>query len=238
LHHITCVAAHDSKHIVPCKVSQRRPPLTEIRGIFLIMEKEIWKDVPGYVGRYKVSNLGRVYSVERTIMRSNNNPQTIKGKILKCSVSHYGYVVVCFEGKHHKVHRLVAMAFIPNPDNKPEIDHINTNRTDNRVENLHWVSHKENFANPISRKNLSHTISQAQREQLSQTQKGLWIGKNSPRAKKILQLTKDEILVKVWESVSDAGRFLNVSHTNISKCLTGKIQTAYGFKWKYKWLNK
>lgn len=167
-------------------------------------------------------------------MRSNNNPQTIKGKILKCSISHYGYMVVCFEGKHYKVHRLVAMAFIPNPENKPEIDHINTNRTDNRVENLHWVSHKENFANPISRKNLKHPMSHETREQISNKHKGLWIGGKSPRAKEIVQLTKDGKMIKIWESISDAGRFLNVNRGNISKCLKGQLKTAYGFKWKYK----
>lgn len=97
------------------------------------MQNEIWLDVPGFPG-YQVSNAGRVKS-----FRSGE-------RILKQSNDSYGYptVVLCGpKGKRTKtIHRLVALAFIPNPDNKPEIDHINTNRMDNRVENLQWATRK------------------------------------------------------------------------------------------------
>lgn len=74
------------------------------------------------------------------------------------SKNKYGYRVVQYKGKMYLVHRLVAECYIPNNDNKPCIDHINTNRSDNRVENLRWVTHKENSNNPMSRKNLSESL--------------------------------------------------------------------------------
>jgi hypothetical protein len=95
------------------------------------MESEEWKDVLGYEGLYQVSSLGNV--------RRNNKIRKLNG---------YRYYrmdlykdTIC---KVYLVHRLVALAFIPNPDNKPEVDHINKNRIDNRIENLRWVTSKEN----------------------------------------------------------------------------------------------
>ena len=103
--------------------------------------KEEWKDVKGYEGLYKVSNLGNVYSYHTK-------------KILKQHSDKYGYrqVVLCFKGKPNckKVHRLVAIAFIDNPNNKPAIDHINGIKNDNKVNNLRWVTNKENSNNPIT----------------------------------------------------------------------------------------
>lgn len=107
------------------------------------MEKEIWKPIKDFEGYYEVSNIGRV--------RSLNYKRTGKEKILKNTESNDGYLIVGLtkngKRKQFKVHRLVAEAFIPNPENKPCIDHINTVRSDNRVENLRWVSYKENSNN-------------------------------------------------------------------------------------------
>ena len=112
---------------------------------------EEWKDVVGYEGIYQVSSLGRIKSLER--MRCHG--KTYKEKI-KCSHLINGYVVVMLfkNGKHKncKVHRLVAEAFIPKPENKPCIDHIDTNRENNCVENLRWVTYQENYHNPLSLK--------------------------------------------------------------------------------------
>ena len=107
------------------------------------MEEEIWKPIKDFEGYYEVSNIGRV--------RSLNYKRTGKGKILKNIEDYKGYLEVVLtkngKRKQFKVHRLVAEAFIPNPENKPCIDHINTIKSDNRVENLRWVTYKENSNN-------------------------------------------------------------------------------------------
>ena len=102
--------------------------------------KELLVDICGFEGLYQISNQGRVFSVKKKIFikLDENNQQG------------YQVVKLCKNGKRYKfrVHRLVAEAFIPNPENKPCVDHINTIRNDNRVENLRWVTYKENLDNP------------------------------------------------------------------------------------------
>lgn len=120
------------------------------------MQNEIWKDVPGFPG-YQVSNAGRVKSMFRRVNGPKKNGRIVQEKILKPASVKDGYFAVSLhiggKRKTKTIHRLVALAFIPNPDNKPEIDHINTNRIDNRVENLRWVTRKENGTNPETIKN-------------------------------------------------------------------------------------
>jgi hypothetical protein len=112
---------------------------------------EIWKDVPEYEGIYQASNLGNIKGIDRM----NSRGQNIKGKILKFSKDKLGYLKVGLTKNaiktSMKVHRIVAITFIPNPLNKPQIDHINTIRDDNRVVNLRWTTHKENCNNHISK---------------------------------------------------------------------------------------
>jgi len=96
---------------------------------------EIWKSIDGYP-EYIISNLGRVKS-----MKFN------KERILKQFKDSSGYYCIELNLKSFKIHRLVALAFIPNPDNKPQIDHINRKRDDNKIENLRWVTHQENMTN-------------------------------------------------------------------------------------------
>ena len=107
---------------------------------------EVWKDVPGYEGLYQVSSTGNVKSLPKMCGFRKD-----KGKILSPFINTSGYelVTLCKNNnqKHFQVHRLVAMAFIPNINNKPQVDHINRVRTDNRVENLRWVTVSENGCN-------------------------------------------------------------------------------------------
>jgi len=110
------------------------------------MEQEIWKDIQGYEGKYQVSNIGRVKSLER--VSTFNNSKGLKKEIIIKSWNDSDYIRVklCKESveKTHRVHRLVANHFLENPLNKSQVNHKNGVKSDNRVENLEWVTNSEN----------------------------------------------------------------------------------------------
>ena len=145
------------------------------------MEEEIWVDIKGYEGFYQVSNLGRVRSLDREIIYPDGHIHKCKGKVLKNYIGNTGYLFVTLtinsKTKRVRVHRLVAETFIPNPDNKPEIDHINTIKTDNRVENLRWVTSKENMNNELtkdrcSKSHIGKTLSEEHKKNISESISG------------------------------------------------------------------
>jgi hypothetical protein len=109
---------------------------------------EVWKDIVGYEGMYQVSNYGNVKSLERVVVRSNGSKMYIKEKLLNKRLNDRGYIEIKLSknGKsgYAKLHRLVAQAFIPNPENKPQVNHKDTDKENNHVDNLEWNTHSEN----------------------------------------------------------------------------------------------
>lgn len=114
---------------------------------------EVWKDIPGYEGAYQVSNTGFVRSLPRNFVNTRGERRSLPGKILDYRKARHGYAMASLyrqmKFKNFKVHRLVAAAFLENPDDKPEVNHKNLNKSDNRVENLEWVTPKENIQHAI-----------------------------------------------------------------------------------------
>lgn len=166
---------------------------------------EIWmiiKDFPSYM----VSNYGRVKSLNYL---NKKKERIIKPFLCKCG---YLYIRLCKNGfkKKFRVHRLVAMAFIPNPNNYPVINHKNEIKTDNRVNNLEWTTHLEN-AN-YGNRNRKISIS---------------------KKKCVLQFSLDDEFIKRWDSALQVEKELGYGRSNISSCCRGLYNTAYGYKWKY-----
>lgn len=181
--------------------------------------EEIWKDIDGYEGLYQVSNIGRVRSLTRNRRGRNNAPNPIQGRILKQHICFgYCYISLCKNRKYKgfRVHRLVATAFIPNPDNLPQVNHKDENKTNNCVDNLEWCDGKYNvnYGTGTERSRLSNT--------------------NGKCSKTVLQYSLDGTFIKEWKSTMDVQRNLGFANTHISECCRGEQAYAYGYIWKYK----
>jgi hypothetical protein len=120
---------------------------------------EIWKPIPGYEGYYEVSNTGKVRSLTRTVIMKDGKPRPIKGRELKPKINN-GYPTVNLSKngtvKTIRIHRLVALTFIPNPDNLPIINHKDENKQNNNVNNLEWCTYEynNNYGNNAPAKNI------------------------------------------------------------------------------------
>ena len=173
---------------------------------------EVWKDVDGYQGHYQVSNLGRVRSLTRTI-KGRWGLQIEQGQIMS-PVERNGYLRVCLKkdgkGRNFPIHRLVAIAFIQNPNNLPEVNHINENKKDNRLCNLEWCDRKHNCKYGTRTERLSKKLS-----------------------KEVLQLTMAGEVVAKFKSAKDVQRKLGYSSSYICECCNGKHKSLHGYKWRY-----
>lgn len=183
--------------------------------------KEIWKDIAGFEGWYQVSNMGRVRSLDREIVFNNGNSDHAimikKGKILSITKQTQGYsqVGLCKNGtqKSYRLNRLVAIAFIQNPMQKPEVNHIDGNKDNNRVDNLELVTSKENQQHAIK----------------------TGLADRSKKRKPILQIDKNGNVIAEFDSIKQAAQKLGFSKGNICYACKGhRNRKAYGYFWRYK----
>lgn len=172
---------------------------------------EIWKQIIGYEEFYEISNLGNVRSVERTIKQTNNNityDRILRKQIIKQQYCNgYSTVSLCKDGKPKRfgVHRLVAEAFIENPNNLPQVNHKDENRSNNCVDNLEWCDCQYNNS-------YGH--------------------RTEAIKKRVGKYTKENILICVYDSITDAEKDGYIG-SNISNCCNGNRKFHKNFIWKF-----
>ena len=206
--------------------------------------KEIWKDIP-YTKCHQVSNMGRV-----------RNKTTME--IRKLFLSNKGYPCISVyiglnengneRRKNLLVHRLVAESFIPNPENKPEVDHINTIVTDNRVENLRWVTKKENSNMPLSLKHMGdakrgenspywgkpRTEETKARMRHDHIKSDKYIhGANHRYSKHVFQYDLDGNYITEYDCMRDASSATGINYNMIAYCCAGRYKRGGQFLWSY-----
>lgn len=173
---------------------------------------EEWKDIKGYEGLYQVSDWGRVKSLDRFI-ETSKGIRHYKEKILKTYLAgtnkDYHYIKLHKDGitKSFEIHRLVAEAFIPNPENKPQVDHISGKKNDNSVWNLRWATQPENLNNENTKQY------------------------NNPKlSNQLYQYTLDDELVRIWPSLGEAVRN-GFDKRALQRCCSGIRKKHKGHKW-------
>lgn len=176
---------------------------------------EIWRDIDGFEDSYQISSMGRFRSKDRYVKVCGGGLRLAKGRVLAPVKCKNGYLEVQMRRKQKRtvglLHREVAKAFIPNPDNLPEINHKDEDITNNCVDNLEWCTSKYN-ANYGSR----NARMKANKKTIPVIQKDL-----------------DGNFIKRWNSLSDASRYFNVDVSSMIRVCKGKQHTCRGFKWEY-----
>lgn len=209
---------------------------------------EIWRPIKGYEELYEVSSLGRIRSLDRFVKHSNGGLKNVRGgiKVLPPPNKNTGYILVSLykngKGWTTSVHRLVAFAF-------PEIcgeyfdgavvDHLDTNRANNKADNLRWCTISENHLNPFTyereKANIQKSI--AARKGKPAWNKGVLLPNNTGErhwhSKPILQIDKNGNIIKRWVNTQEAAKYFGVRSSLIYNCLTGRSNSSLGFIWKY-----
>lgn len=181
--------------------------------------REIWKDIPGYEGFYQASSFGNIRS---------------RYRVLKPQQCTNGYLFVCLSvrGKvsQHRVHRLVAMTFIDNPNNYPEVNHIDEDKTNNNISNLEWISVYLNRMHGTRNKRAhSHGVCRGEKNPMYGR-----LGAANPLSKAIIQLDFNGNIVGEYAGIKEAARMTGANASSISRAAKGKIKSTHGYVWKYK----
>lgn len=189
---------------------------------------EVWKDINGYEGIYQISNMGRVRSLRRIKKgwETNNrgfctSSKIIEERILKQHFNKYLYARLFNDSKYksHGVHRLVGQHFIPNPENKPEINHKWGIKTDNRATELEWSTPKQNMQHAVSiGLHKTHSLK----------------GSENKCSKPVEKIDMNGKLIKTFVSATEAAASVGVCCSAIAACCTGRYKLIKGFKWIYK----
>lgn len=191
------------------------------------MIEEEWKDIPNYEGIYQVSSWGRIKSCERDIIYSNGKVVHRKEQLLSIVKGFSEYLTVGLNknGKHktYLVHRLVASAFLENPLNLPYINHKDENKFNNNVENLEWCTASYNTV-----------YNNAMRKRIDTRN----VNGSHGAEKKVYQYDLQGNLVRIWDSLISIQRETGFNHSNINSCCLSKKyrNTAYGYKWSYRYM--
>lgn len=192
------------------------------------MNETRWKPIPGYEDYYLVSENGDVWSVRS---RRKLAPKRQKSGYLRVSLSVSGRRKEC------PIHRLVAMAFIPNPEGKPTVNHINENKGDNRVENLEWATTKEQNAHGTRTQravaNTDWAARTAKMDYNAIAHKHDYKSMNEAQKKRVVQKDTAGRVVATFGSIADAARSVNVSTGHIWQCCNGQRKTCKGSVWNY-----
>lgn len=187
------------------------------------LPNERWKDIKDFEGLYKISDYGRVKSLER-FRKLHSKLVRVPEIIRKNGYDKDGYQIIPLNKNSKKymkkIHRLVAEAFIVNPDNKKYVNHKDCNRWNNNVNNLEWCTSKENV---LYCKKMNHFYHPT---------RGKFRGDN-PLSKKIIQLDIDCNIIKVWDCAEDVADYLHVNKRTIGKCCRFEQKTVKGFILRY-----
>lgn len=185
---------------------------------FIPDEPEIWRQAVGYEGFYEVSTAGRIRS-----LRCKKAPS----KLLYPRINRTGYycLTLCVKYKRWdgELHRLIALTFIPNPENKPCVNHKNGIKTDNRIQNLEWVTRSENMKHAVK----MGLINFKDRKQVDRS------GALNPMAKSVIQYDLTGNKIQEYETLTKAAQSVGGCRVAIRNCAEGKTKKSSGYIWRY-----